>query len=229
MIFLALADDHTLFREGLKSLLQRTGDMVVSGEASNGREALALLSARTVDLLVLDLSMPGRDGIALIRRIRAEHPNVPILVLTMHAEAQYAADAIKAGAAGYLTKDCAAEELARAVRRVAAGGHYLSPSLAEKIVFERHGDPGTLPHLLLSAREFAVFRYLATGLTNSEIAELLSVSVKTVSTYKARIFVKMRMTNQAALVRYAIRNRLIELENGDGQSSDGLSAPFHKP
>lgn len=226
MISLAIADDHTLLREGLKRLLQQTDDIAVAGEARNGQETLDLLSRLTLDLLVLDLSMPGRDGIDLIRRIRVEHPKTPILVLTMHAEEQYAARAIKAGAAGYLTKDCAAEELVRAVRRVAMGGHYLSPSLAEKIAFERHGDRETLPHLLLSERESAVFRYLVAGLTNSQIAELLFVSVKTVSTYKARIFLKMHMRSQAALVHYAIRHRLTDLENGEIDA--GLSEEIRK-
>ncbi|CAM5209837.1 DNA-binding NarL/FixJ family response regulator OS=Castellaniella defragrans OX=75697 GN=HNR28_001682 PE=4 SV=1 [Castellaniella defragrans] len=209
MIALLLADDHTLLREGLKRLLHQTGDIVVEGEAGNGQEVLALLAQRQWDVLVLDMSMPGRDGIDLIRQIRAEHPEVPILVLTMHGEQQYAARAIKAGAAGYLTKDSAAEELVLAVRKVAKGGHFLSQALAESIAFERHGSHEDAPHLLLSDREFTVFQLLAEGLGNSEIAQRLFISVKTVSTYKARLFIKMHMRNQTDLVRYAIRHHLV--------------------
>ncbi|SSW64777.1 Response regulator UvrY [Achromobacter veterisilvae] len=205
-----LADDHTLLRAGLRRLLEHAGDISVEGEAGNGAEALELLARRPWDLLVLDMSMPGRDGVDLIRQIRNEHPKLPILVLTMHGEQQYAVRAIKAGAAGYLTKDSAAEELVEAVRKVAGGGRYLSRSLAENIAFERHGDADSLPHLLLSDRELSVFRHLASGLNNSDIARLLFLSVKTISTYKSRILVKMHLRNQADLVRYAIRHRLVD-------------------
>ncbi|WP_088146095.1 response regulator [Achromobacter denitrificans] len=210
MITVMLADDHTLLRAGLRRLLEHAGDISVEGEAGNGAEALALLAQRPWDLLVLDMSMPGRDGVDLIRQIRGEHPKLPILVLTMHGEQQYAVRAIKAGAAGYLTKDSAAEELVEAVRKVAGGGRYLSRSLAENIVFERHGDADTLPHLMLSDRELTVFRHLASGLNNSDIAKRLFLSVKTISTYKSRILVKMHLRNQTDLVRYAIRHRLVD-------------------
>jgi DNA-binding NarL/FixJ family response regulator len=213
MITLLLADDHTLLREGLKRLLHQTGDIVVEGEAGNGQEVLALLAQRHWDVLVLDMSMPGRDGIDLIRHIRAEHSEVPILVLTMHGEQQYAARAIKAGVAGYLTKDVASDELVLAVHKVAKGGHFLSQALAESIAFERHGCHEDAPHLLLSDRESTVFRLLAEGLGNTEIAQRLFISAKTVSTYKTRVFVKMHMRNQADLVRYAIRHQLVD-ENG---------------
>ncbi|HAP25424.1 MAG TPA: DNA-binding response regulator [Achromobacter sp.] len=210
MISVMLADDHTLLRAGLRRLLEHAGGISVEGEAGNGLEALKLLGQRPWDLLVLDMSMPGRDGVDLIRQIRHEYPKTPILVLTMHGEQQYAVRAIKAGAAGYLTKDSAAEELVVAVRKVAAGGRYLSQSLAESIAFERQADTDTLPHLLLSDRELSVFRYLASGLSNSDIARLLFLSVKTVSTYKCRILVKMQLRNQTDLARYAIRHRLID-------------------
>lgn len=216
MIAVMLADDHTLVRAGLRRLLEPTGDISVQGEAGNGAEALRLLAERPWDLLVLDLSMPGHDGVDLIRRIRRDYPAVPILVLTMHGEPQYAAQAIKAGAAGYLTKDCAATELEQAVRRVAAGGRYLSPFVAESVAFERHGDGAVQPHLLLSDRESAVFRHLARGLNNADIGRLLFLSVKTVSTYKSRILVKMRLRNQADLVRYALKHRLIDDQDGPG-------------
>ncbi len=211
-----LADDHTLLREGLRRLLEQAGDIQVAGEARDGSEALRQLAVRSWDLLVLDMSMPGRDGVGLIRQIKTEFPAVPILVLTMHGEQQYAVQAIKAGAAGYLTKDSAADELVQAVRQVAAGGRYLSRSLAESIVFERHGDISGQPHLSLSDRELSVFRYLASGLNNSDIARLLFLSIKTVSTYKGRILVKMQLRNQADLVRYAIKHRLFDEQDGPG-------------
>ncbi len=210
MIELLLADDHTLLREGLKRVLHQTSDILVEGEAGNGQEALTLLSQRHWDALVLDLSMPGRDGIDLIRQIRNDYPKVPILVLTMHGEQQYVARAIKAGAAGYLTKDSAAEELVQAVRKVAIGGRFLSRTLAENVAFEKHGNHEDLPHLLLSDREFSVFRLLAAGLNNSEIAQHLFISVKTVSTYKARLLFKMQLRSQTDLVRYAIKHHLID-------------------
>lgn len=209
MITVMLADDHTLLREGLRRLLEQAGDISVQGEAGNGAEALKLLGQRAWDLLVLDMSMPGRDGVDLIRQIKSGHPGVPILVLTMHGEQQYAIQAIKAGASGFLTKDSAAEELVQAVRKVAGGGRYLSPSLAESIAFERQDKTDALPHLLLSDRELSVFHHLASGLNNSDIARRLFLSVKTVSTYKSRILVKMNLRNQTDLVRYAIRHRLI--------------------
>ncbi|MNQ46987.1 Response regulator UvrY [compost metagenome] len=212
-----LADDHTLLREGLRRLLEQAGDITVAGEARDGSEALRQLALRAWDLIVLDMSMPGRDGVGLIRQIKTDFPKVPILVLTMHGEQQYAVQAIKAGAAGYLTKDSAADELVQAVRKVAAGGRYLSRSLAESIVFERHGDVSGLPHLLLSDRELSVFRYLASGMSNSDIARLLCLSIKTVSTYKGRVLVKMQLRNQADLVRYAIKHDLFDDEDSPGK------------
>ncbi|MCZ4330271.1 response regulator [Castellaniella ginsengisoli] len=209
MISLLLADDHTLLREGLKRLLHQTSDILVEGEAGNGQEVLALLARRHWNVLVLDMSMPGRDGIDLIRQIKTEYPGVPILVLTMHGEQQYATRAIKAGASGYLTKDGAAEELVQAVRKVAMGGRFLSQALAESIAFDGRGDGGDSPHLLLSDREFTVFQLLAEGQNNAEIARRLFISVKTVSTYKTRLFLKMHMRNQADLVRYAISHHLL--------------------
>lgn len=212
MITLALADDHTVLREGLKRLLQQTHDIVVKGEAASALQVLDLLGKCAFDLLVLDMSMPGRDGIDLIRQIRAEHPRIPILVLTMHAEQQYAARAIKAGAAGYLTKDIAADELVQAVRRVASGGNYISPQLAENMLFEQFGRRKDLPHLALSDREFLVFRYLASGLNNTDIARQLLISIKTVSTYKSRILAKMQLRTPADLVRYAFTHGLLDEE-----------------
>lgn len=229
MITLLLADDHTLLREGLKRLLHQTGDIMVGGEAGNGQEVLALLARRQWDALVLDMSMPGRDGIDLIRQIRIEYPKVPILVLTMHGEQQYVIRAIKAGASGYLTKDSAAEELVQAVRKVAAGGRFLSRALAEDIAFEKHGNHDEQPHLLLSDREFSVLRFIAAGMSNAEIARHLFISVKTVSTYKTRLLFKMHLRGQADLVRYAIKHRLAEESEGPEKPKAAKPQPDSPP
>lgn len=211
MIRVLVADDHTLVREGLKQILQRTDDVVVEGEAANGAEAMAQIRQRDWDLLVLDMSMPGRSGVDLIRQIKDERPHLPILVLTMHAEQQYAVRALKAGASGYLTKESAPAELVNAVRKIAGGGVYMSMAIAESIALGlRNEDAGAAPHQQLSDREFTVFRQLAAGRSVTEIADQLCVSAKTVSTYKARVLQKMRMQNQAELIHYAIRHRLVD-------------------
>ena len=202
VIRVILADDHTLVREGLRQLLGATADIRVEGEAANGDEALALVKANDYDLAVLDMSMPGLSGIELIKRLRLEKPRLRLLVLSMHGEAQYAARALKAGAAGYLTKDSASAQLVGAIRKVAAGGVHISEAAAAQLV----GTPQTdaSPHTRLSNREFEVFRLLVAGRGPTEIAEQLRLSVKTVSTHKTRIFEKMGMDSTADLVRYAV-------------------------
>lgn len=210
MIRILIADDHTLVRQGLIQILGLAEGMSVEGEASTGAEAIALIRKRHWDLLLLDMSMPGRNGVELIRQIKEEFPALPILVLTMHGEHQYAVRALKAGAKGYLTKESAPAELVTAVRKVAAGGVYLNMAIAEKIAQAFQTDAGALPHQLLSDREFAVFRHLAAGHSVAEIADLLCVSGKTVSTYKSRIHQKMQLGNQADLIHYAIRHHLLD-------------------
>lgn len=210
MISILVADDHTLVREGVKRLLDHAGDLSVDGQAADGAETLARLRERHFDVLLLDMSMPGRSGAELIRHIRAEFPTLPILVLTMHAEQQYAVRALKAGAAGYLTKESMVPELLAAVRKVAAGGAYLTLGIAERIALDLQPAASPLPHEQLSDREFSVFRQLATGQTVAEIAASLCVSAKTVSTYKARIYQKMKLNNQADLIHYAIRNHFLD-------------------
>ena len=202
VIRVILADDHTLVREGLRQLLGATADIRVEGEAANGDQALALVKANDYDLAVLDMSMPGLSGIELIKRLRLEKPRLRLLVLSMHGEAQYAARALKAGAAGYLTKDSASAQLVGAIRKVAAGGVHISEAAAAQLV----GTPQTdaSPHTRLSNREFEVFRLLVAGRGPTEIAEQLRLSVKTVSTHKTRIFEKMGMDSTADLVRYAV-------------------------
>ena len=210
MISVLVADDHKLVREGLKQILAAAEDLRVAGEAASGDEALALARANDYDLALVDMSMPGVSGIELIRRLRLEKPALRILVLSMHGEQQYAARALKAGAAGYLTKDSASEQLVGAIRKVAAGGLYITAAAAESLVSETAAGGAAAPHASLSDREFEVFRLLAGGHGPTEIAERLHVSVKTVSTHKARILQKMNLDSTAALVRYALEHDLLD-------------------
>jgi DNA-binding NarL/FixJ family response regulator len=209
MIRVLLADDHAIVRAGLKEILADTGDIEVAGEATNGQEVLVLVRGREFDVAVLDMSMPGRSGLELIKLVRAEKPKLRILILSMHSEQQYAVRALKAGASGYLTKDSAADELVAAIRRIAAGGAYVSPETAERIVLDSAPGAETAPHTLLSNREFQVLQMIAGGKSVTEIAQQLSISVKTVSTHKTRLMEKMGLSNQVELIRYAIENNII--------------------
>jgi DNA-binding NarL/FixJ family response regulator len=208
MIRVLLADDHQLVRDGLKGILGAASGIEVAGEAASGDEALALVRTREFDVALLDLSMPGLAGIDLIKRLRLERPALRILVLSMHGEQQYAARALKAGAAGYLTKDTAAEQLVSALRKVAAGGVAISEATAASLLASARGGD-VPPHSLLSDREFEVFRLLAAGRTPTEIAERLHLSVKTVSTHKARLQQKLNVASTAELVRYALEHDLL--------------------
>ena len=208
-----IADDHALVRDGLRHILRTASGFEVAGEASDDVTTIAMIRSTVADVLVLDLSMPGRNGVDLIKQIKDEKPALRILVLTMHAEQQYAVRAFKAGASGYLTKESASAELVAAVTKVAAGGVYVSLTMAERLAQTLNEPAGDLPHQRLSDREFDVFRRIAAGETITEIAQALSVSVKTVSTYKTRILEKMQIPHEAALVRYAVRNKLIEEED----------------
>ena len=205
-----LADDHALVRDGLRHILNSASGFEVAGEASDSASTMALVRSSAADVLVLDLSMPGRNGIELIRQIKDEKPTLRVLVLTMHAEQQYAVRAFKAGASGYLTKESASAELVAAVTKVAAGGVYVSLAMAERFAQSLNEPVDALPHQRLSDREFDVFRRIAAGQTISEIAQELCVSAKTVSTYKTRILEKMQMPHDTALVRYAIRHKLFD-------------------
>jgi DNA-binding NarL/FixJ family response regulator len=205
-----IADDHTLVREGLRHILQSASGFEVTGEACDGVSTLALVRSTEAHVLVLDLSMPGRSGIDLIQQIREEKPALRILVLTMHAEQQYAVRAFKAGAVGYLTKESASAELVSAVSKVASGGVYVSLTMAERFAQSLNEPADALPHQRLSNREFDVFRRIAAGQTITEIAQTLFVSAKTVSTYKTRILEKMQMPHDAALVKYAMRHKLFD-------------------
>ncbi|WP_423761355.1 response regulator [Burkholderia sp. NLJ2] len=208
MIRVILADDHAVMRDGLRHILEMAGGFDIVGEASDGSATLALAERAVADVLLLDLSMPAPTGIELIRLVKRHAPSLHTLVLTMHAEAQYAARAFKAGATGYLTKDSATAELVEAVGKVAAGGVYVSRSAAESLARTLRAPADMLPHERLSARELDVMHRIVAGQTVTQIASELALSAKTVSTYKTRILDKMELPHEAALVRYAVRHDL---------------------
>jgi DNA-binding NarL/FixJ family response regulator len=209
MIRLLLADDHALVREGLKQLFALTTDISVAAEATNGAQVLDALRRQPVDLLLLDMTMPGISGPDLITRVVAQEPHPPILVLTMHNEPQIARRALGAGASGYLTKDSDPALLLSAIRKVASGGRFIDPTLAESMVFNNGGAAAENSHEHLSDREFQILCLLAKGVGVNDIATQLSISNKTVSTHKARLMEKMRFTSNADLVRYAVSKDLV--------------------
>lgn len=209
MIRLVIADDHTIMREGLKRILSGAENIEVVGEAVNGFEVLAKVREGGFDLLLLDLSMPGRSGVELIRQIKSEVPKLPILVLTMHEEEQYAVRAIRAGARGYLTKESAGTQLINAIEKVAAGRPYISADVAEQLAMEIMEPHDILPHDRLSNREFEVFNLLVHGKSLTDIGESLHLSVKTISTHKTRLLQKMNMHSLAELVQYAVGQNII--------------------
>lgn len=210
MIRVVLADDHRMVRAGLKEILADTGDIEVVGEATNGHETMVRVRELPFDVLVLDMSMPGRSGIDLIRQVKGEKPGLRILVLSMHSEEQYAVRALKAGAAGYLTKESAADELVAAIRRIASGGAYVSPETAQRLALGLDAFGERPPHESLSDREMQVFQMIAEGKSVTDIADALTLSVKTVSTHKTRIMQKLNVHNQTELIRYAIRHKLVD-------------------
>ncbi|HLQ65777.1 MAG TPA: response regulator transcription factor [Candidatus Limnocylindrales bacterium] len=210
MIRALIADDHAVVRRGLKELLTDSQEVSVIGEAATGREVLDQVRRADWDVVVLDINLPDQNGLDVLRAVKRERPRLPVLVLTICSEDLYAMRALRAGAAGYLTKESAPEELLGAIRKAVMGGRYIGPSLAERLAQQiaRAGeDP---PHEALSDREFEVFRMLASGKTASQAAEALHLSVKTISTYRARLLEKMGMRTNADLTVYAVRNSLIE-------------------
>lgn len=209
MIRLVIADDHAIVRGGLKQIFALVPDFEVVGEAVNGAEVLECLRHDPFDLLLLDMNMPGISGADLITRVKAHRADLPILVLSMHNEPQVAARALKAGANGYITKDCEPDILLTAIRKVAAKGKYIAPDLAEKMVFDATSTAQRPPHSLLSARELEVFRLLTTGKGVNEIATQLAISNKTVSTHKVRLMEKMQLSGMADLMRYAMQHDLL--------------------
>jgi DNA-binding NarL/FixJ family response regulator len=210
MTRILLADDHAVVRQGLKQILTESLPEVKFGDAANGEEALRKTDAGGWDIVILDISLPGKSGLDVLKELRRAHPDLPVLVLSMHPEEQFAVRALRAGAAGYVTKRTAANHLAAAVKKVLAGGRYVSASLAERLAVEIQAGSTKQPHETLSDREDQVFRMLAVGKTVKEIGEELSLSPQTVSTHRTRILEKMSMTTNADLTQYAIQNRLLE-------------------
>ena len=216
MVRLMIADGQTIMREGLKRILHGISDISVVGEAADGDETLARVRKGGFDQLLLDLSMPGRNGVDLIRQIRLESPKLPILVLTVHDEEQYAVRTIRAGAQGYLTKQSTALQLINAILKVASGRPYITPAVAEQLVMNMMAPDDSAPHKRLSDREFEIFTMLAIGKSITEIADPLHLSAKTISTHKTNILKKMGMKTMSDMIQYSVRNNLI------GQTSDSL-------
>lgn len=210
MIKVLVADDHTIVREGLKQILAETSDIVVSGEAANGQEILNKIFKNDYDVVLLDISMPGKSGLDILKDLKSIKPKLPVLILSMHPEEQYAVRVLKSGASGYLTKESAPDELITAIRKVSLGGKYVSSILAEKLAFNLEKDTKKPIHETLSDREFQVMCMISSGKVISEIAEELLLSVKTISTYRARILEKMKMKNNAEITYYAIKNGLVD-------------------
>ena len=208
MIRVVIADDHTILREGLRQLLGASADVEVVAEAADGHEVLARVRSLDFDVLLLDMSMPGKSGIELIKHVKSEKPKLRVLVLSMHEETQYAVRAIKAGASGYVTKDSAGTQLVTAIRRVAGGGAFITPEVAEQLALGAMPGAEGPAHQRLSDREFEVLRLLVAGHTVTETAAMLNLSGKTVSTHKARLMEKLGIDNQADLVRYAMKHGL---------------------
>ena len=210
MARILIVDDHAVVRDGVRRIFEQQEDETTVGEASTAQEAVQLVRGANWDAVVLDISLGGRSGLDLIKELKQIRPKLPVLILSMHSEEQYARRAFKAGAAGYITKDNSRTELVAAINKVIAGGRYVSPALAEKLVFDIERGTDGPPHELLSDREFEVMCLIASGKTVTEISEELSLSDKTISTYRARILEKMDMKTNAELTHYTIKNKLVD-------------------
>jgi two-component system invasion response regulator UvrY len=205
-----IADDHDVVRDGVKKILDEQPGAITFGEASTAPEALSLVREQDWDVVVLDLSLGDRSGLEVLKELKQIRPHLPVLILSMHSEEQYARRAFKAGATGYITKGSPRAELVKAINKVIEGGVYVSPALAERLVIDLGNSTERAPHEALSDREFEVMRLIASGKTVGQIAELLSLSDKTISTYRARLLEKMGMKTNAELTRYAIHNKLVD-------------------
>jgi DNA-binding NarL/FixJ family response regulator len=209
MIRVLIVDDHAILRRGLRSLLSDAFARAEFGEASNAQQALEQLGKKGWDVALLDITLTGKNGLDILKEIKDARPKLPVLVLSAHSEDQFAVRALKAGAEGYMTKESAPEELVKAIHKILAGGRYVSPALAEKLASSVRKDFTRTPHETLSDREYEVMCRIASGKTVTEIAEELSLSAKTISTYRARILEKLGVKNSAEIARYAIRNQLV--------------------
>lgn len=210
MIKLLIADDHAIFREGLKHILEEHPDIIVADEAGNGQEVLDYVWKNEYDMILLDIGMPGMPALEVLKQVKNEKPRLPVLVLSMYPEDQYAVRFIRAGASGYLTKESAPEELITAIRKITAGRKYITSSVAEKLADEVEPDADKPAHHSLSDREFEVFRLIASGKTVKQIAENLFLSMKTISTYRSRILEKMKMKTNAELMHYALKQHMLD-------------------
>ena len=208
MLRICIADDHAIVRKGIRQILSETENLVVSGEASTGAELLRHVERGDCDVILLDISMPGRSGLDVLKELRRSHPAIPVLILSVYPEEQYAVRALRTGAAGYLTKDSAPEELVLALRKIAEGKKYVSLSLAEKLASYLDADAGRPPHETMSDREFTVLCRIGAGRSLTQIAGELNLSVKTVATYRSRLLAKLGAKSTAEIMRYALENRL---------------------
>ncbi len=209
MIKLLVADDHAIVRKGIEQIIEETDDIAVADQARNGQEVMDKIQRNDYDLVLLDISMPGRDGLEILKELKNQKPKLNVLMLSMYPEEQYAVRAFKSGASGYLTKESAPDELIAAIRKVSNGHRYVSASLAEKLaaLLKDHGDQPL--HERLSDREYRIMCMIASGKSQTEIAGELSLSIKTVSTYRARLLKKMQMKKNAEITRYALENKLL--------------------
>ena len=210
MIRVLIADDHAVVRRGLKQIVIEEFDAAEVGEAKDASEVLELARKQDWDVVVLDITMPHKSGLQVLKELKHEHPRLPVLVLSIYPEDQYAVRVLKSGAAGYMTKESAPDQLVSAIRKVINGRKYVSPTLAEKLAYDLEREDKKPSHETLSNREYEVMRMIAAGKMVSEIARDLSLSVKTISTYRGRILDKMQMKSNAELMRYAIRNNLMD-------------------
>jgi DNA-binding NarL/FixJ family response regulator len=211
MIRVLIADDHAIVRHGLRQIVSFTDDIEVAAEAENAAQVIRAVREQPLDVVLLDISMPDRNGIEVLKQLRREHPRLAVLMLTMHSEDEFGVRAIRAGAAGYLTKQSAPVQLVNAIRRVHQGHKYISAELAEELASRINGEADQPPHEALSDREFQTLRMIASGKRLAEIAAALALSPKTVSVYRARVMEKLRLRNNAELMRYAIRHRLVDV------------------